>query len=130
MLQSLGYFLPAAYLPSYATQELALPPRTGALLLALLNATSVPGGILIGALCDRVRDAKGTRRVLLVSALPSAGAVLLFWGLAGPRGGGGSSSIDSTGTHADGPTSPLTLLFSFPLLFIFSVEQRLASKHC
>ncbi|KAF4542177.1 Mfs monocarboxylate [Lasiodiplodia theobromae] len=98
VLQSLGYFLPAAYLPSYATQELALPPRTGALLLALLNATSVPGGILIGALCDRVRDAKGTRRVLLVSALPSAGAVLLFWGLAGPRGGGGSSSsIDSTG---------------------------------
>ncbi|KAL1652279.1 hypothetical protein SLS58_000406 [Diplodia intermedia] len=90
VLQSLGYFLPAAYLPSYATQELALPARTGALLLALLNATSVPGGILIGALCDRVHgdNAKGTRRVLLVSALPSAGAVLLFWGLAGPRGGG------------------------------------------
>ncbi|OJD40381.1 mfs monocarboxylate [Diplodia corticola] len=93
VLQSLGYFLPAAYLPSYATQELALPARTGALLLALLNATSVPGGILIGALCDRVHGdntAQGMRRVLLVSSLPSAGAVLLFWGLAGPRGGGGA----------------------------------------
>ncbi|KAF4310953.1 mfs monocarboxylate [Botryosphaeria dothidea] len=81
VLQSLGYFLPAAYLPSYATRALALPARTGTLLLALLNATSVPGGIVLGMLCDRPRM---TRRALLVSSLPSAVAVLCCWGLAGP----------------------------------------------
>ncbi|GME22658.1 Mfs monocarboxylate [Neofusicoccum parvum] len=126
VLQSMGYFLPAAYLPGYATRELALPRATGTLLLALLNAASVFGSVLIGVLCDRVRS---TRTVLPVTALPSAAAVLLFWGLAGPRGRNRqqsssavlSSSTDNTdgGSTSTGSSSGVALLVVFALAYGF-----------
>lgn len=106
----MGYFLPAAYLPGYTTRELALPRATGTLLLALLNAASVFGSVLIGVLCDRVRS---TRTVLPVTALPSAAAVLLFWGLAGPRGRNrqqSSSTVLSSSTGGCRPAQPFPRL--------------------
>lgn len=78
LLQSLGYFLPTAYLPSYAL-SLSLSPHTSTLLLALLNGVSVPGSAILGAAIDRC----GLGPVVLVSSAGSTVAVFALWGLAG-----------------------------------------------
>ncbi|KAJ4295312.1 hypothetical protein N0V90_007323 [Kalmusia sp. IMI 367209] len=76
ILQSLGYFLPYAYISSYAVRSLHLSPTMGTLVLALINATSIPGGIVMGSLGDHV----GVKSTILLSTLGSALAVFLFWG--------------------------------------------------
>ncbi|KAE8146213.1 major facilitator superfamily domain-containing protein [Aspergillus avenaceus] len=77
IMQSFGYFLPTTYLPSYATTAAGLSGTTGTLLVALFNATSVVGGIVLGSLCDRV----AVTNVMLLSSVGSALSVFLFWGL-------------------------------------------------
>lgn len=77
MLQSLGYFLPTAYLTSYAT-DIGLSPTAATLLLALLNGVSVIGSAVFGPLTDRY--SVGT--VILIVAVGSALSVFLLWGLA------------------------------------------------
>lgn len=76
VLQSLGYFLPYAYLSSYAVQQLHLSTTMATLLLALINVTSIPGGIVMGSLGDHL----GVTTVILISTMGSAAAVFLFWG--------------------------------------------------
>ena len=76
ILQSLGYFLPFTYLSSYAVQQLGLSSTMGTLLLALVNTTSIPGGIVMGSLGDHL----SVTTVLLVSSLGSALSVFFFWG--------------------------------------------------
>ncbi|KAH7135727.1 major facilitator superfamily domain-containing protein [Dendryphion nanum] len=77
VLQSLGYFLPYTYLTSYAVQQLQLSTTVSTLLLAVINASSIPGGIVIGSLGDHF----SVTSVVLVSTIGSAVAVLCFWGL-------------------------------------------------
>jgi MFS family permease len=77
VIEGLGFFLPGLYLPSYASTALRLSPQTSSLLLALLNASSVPGQIFLGALCDRVH----ITTVIVVSAVGTAFSVFLTWGL-------------------------------------------------
>lgn len=77
LIQSLGYFLPSAYLASYAS-SIGLGPQIGTLMIALFNATSVPGSIVMGVLNDRYQ----VTNVILVSTLGSTVAVFVFWGLA------------------------------------------------
>ena len=77
ILQSLGYFVPSTYLASYAS-TIGLKPQIGTLMIALLNATSVPGSLLIGMLNDRCH----VTNVILISTIGSTLAVLFFWGLA------------------------------------------------
>ena len=77
ILQSLGYFVPSTYLASYAS-TIGLKPQIGTLMIALLNATSVPGSLLIGMLNDRCH----VTNVILISTIGSTLAVLVFWGLA------------------------------------------------
>ncbi|KAF2690272.1 putative MFS monocarboxylate transporter [Lentithecium fluviatile CBS 122367] len=77
ILQSLGYFLPYAYISSYTVQHLHLTPTNGTLVLALINTTSIPGGIVIGGLGDHF----SVTTTILISTLGSALAVFLFWGL-------------------------------------------------
>lgn len=74
ILQSLGYFVPSTYLASYAS-IIGLKPQTGTLMIALLNATSVPGSLLIGILNDRCH----VTNVILISTIGSTLAVLVFW---------------------------------------------------
>ena len=76
-LQSLGYFLPSAYMASYAN-DIGLNRNIGALMIALFNATGVPGSVILGMLIDRYQ----VFNVILLSALGSVVAVILFWGLA------------------------------------------------
>ena len=78
ILQSLGYFLPYTYISSYTVQSLHQPSTIGTLVLSLINATSIPGGVIIGSLGDHV----GVKTTILVSSLGSASTVFLFWGLA------------------------------------------------
>ncbi|KAF2465434.1 MFS monocarboxylate transporter [Lindgomyces ingoldianus] len=76
ILQSLGYFLPYAYLSSYAVQEIRTSTTISTMLLALINVTSIPGGIVIGGLGDHFR----VTTVILISSIGSTLAVLCFWG--------------------------------------------------
>ncbi|EPE24735.1 MFS general substrate transporter [Glarea lozoyensis ATCC 20868] len=94
VIQSFGYLLPSAYLPSYA-HDLGLPNLTGAILVALFSLASTPGGIVHGILCDR----SSPTLIILLSSLGSALAVFVFWGLA--------------------TESPLPLLVVFALVYGF-----------
>lgn len=76
VIQSCGYLLPTTYLASYA-HALGLPSLTGAVLIAVFSLASVPGGLTIGMLSDRLRPTT----VILISSLGSTIAVFLFWGL-------------------------------------------------
>ncbi|KAE8453211.1 hypothetical protein EG329_011278 [Mollisiaceae sp. DMI_Dod_QoI] len=75
ILESLGFFIPAIYIPSYTT-SLNLPPYTGTLVLSLLNLFSVLGAIFLGHLCDRLHVVT----VILISTLGSTLSIFLFWG--------------------------------------------------
>lgn len=88
IIQSFGYFLPTTFLPSYSTRTVGLSQNTGTMLVSLFNATSVFGGIALGALCDRF----SVTNIMLLSSVGSALSVLLFWGMAS------SSDSDSSQT--------------------------------
>ncbi|KAH9214100.1 major facilitator superfamily domain-containing protein [Leptodontidium sp. 2 PMI_412] len=75
IFESLGFFLPAIYLPTYAT-FLHLSPQIGTLLLALLNLFSVVGAVLLGHLCDKMH----VSHVIAISTFGSTFSVFLFWG--------------------------------------------------
>ncbi|KAH8684455.1 major facilitator superfamily domain-containing protein, partial [Tricladium varicosporioides] len=76
ILESLGFFIPAIYLPSY-TRSLGLGGTSGQVLLALLNSFSVLGAIALGHLCDT----HPVNLVISVSTLGTITSVFLFWGL-------------------------------------------------
>ncbi|KAE8309450.1 major facilitator superfamily domain-containing protein [Aspergillus transmontanensis] len=102
IIQGFGYFLPTTYLPSYSTSVAGLSKTTGTLLLALFNATSVVGGIVIGSLCDRFAVAN----MMLFSSVGSALSVFLFWGL-------------STSTSSSYPRAAIGLLTLFSITYGF-----------
>ncbi|KIO32643.1 hypothetical protein M407DRAFT_241337 [Tulasnella calospora MUT 4182] len=74
-IQAFGNFLPGIYLPSFA-HDLNLSTTSGTLALALMNATSVPGIIIIGGMSDMF----DLRVPISVSTVGSALAILLVWG--------------------------------------------------
>lgn len=98
IIQSFGYFLPTTFLPSYSATAAGLSETTGTLLVALLSATAVFGGVVLGALCDRF----AVTNVTLLSSVGSALSVFLFWGLSSTP----SSSADPQAATA------LLVLFS------------------
>ncbi|KAE8349242.1 putative monocarboxylate permease [Aspergillus coremiiformis] len=69
---SIGLFIPMFYLPSYAMHNHALSTTLSQYLVAILNAASFFGRILLGILADRL----GRLNVLCVAALTTA--VLCF----------------------------------------------------
>jgi MFS family permease len=58
-------------------RALNLSPLQGSLIVAVLNTASVPGVVLLSALCDRFHVAN----VMLLSTVGSALSVFLLWGL-------------------------------------------------
>lgn len=68
MVESLGYSLPAIFLPSYA-HSIGLSPVSGTLVLALLNASSIIGAVSTGYLSDRLH-------VTTVIAISTTGSTL------------------------------------------------------
>lgn len=77
ILEGLGLFIPSIYLPSYA-RALGLFSTSGTLMVALLNTTSVFGGIILGALVDKLH----VTTVVLISTLGVTLSVFLLWGFA------------------------------------------------
>jgi MFS family permease len=78
IVEGLGYFLPALYLPSYARIVLGASAFPSALTTVLVNVASVFGCIAMGALIDRLH----VTTCLLICAVGATVSTLLFWGLA------------------------------------------------
>ncbi|KAG9082244.1 hypothetical protein FS749_007009 [Ceratobasidium sp. UAMH 11750] len=76
-LQGLGNFVPGIWLPTFAS-DMNLSVTSGTLIVSLMNASAVPGSVVIGFASDRY-DLRG---VMLASMLGSSLSVLVLWGLA------------------------------------------------
>ncbi|WPG99138.1 Hypothetical protein R9X50_00194900 [Acrodontium crateriforme] len=77
IFQSLGYFLPSLYLPSYAS-TIGLPTWCGTVALVSYNVAYIFGSLMIGFLVDRFH-------ISIAILFSSAGAmfsIFVFWGLA------------------------------------------------
>ena len=76
ILQSLGYFIPSIYLPSYA-KAIGLSNKASSLTLSLVNAAAVVGNIAVGALVDRV----DINTAIVIPSVAATLACFLVWGL-------------------------------------------------
>jgi len=76
--ESLGYFIPGIYLPSFAS-SMGFSPAIGTMLVALVNASGVVSTIGMGMMIDRFH----VTTVILLSSVGAAVSVFLFWGLSG-----------------------------------------------
>jgi MFS family permease len=77
MIQSLGYFLPTTYLPTYA-RSLGASSLESVVTVILLNGAAAGGCLCMGAAVDRYH----VTTCLLVSAIGSTLGVFLLWGFA------------------------------------------------
>ncbi|KAH7416878.1 major facilitator superfamily domain-containing protein [Cadophora sp. MPI-SDFR-AT-0126] len=78
LIQSLGFFFPAIYLPTYAT-ALGLSATEGALILATMSISQTFGQFAVGFMTDKKFPVTGL--VIGCSAVATI-AVLAIWGLA------------------------------------------------
>jgi MFS family permease len=86
LLQSAGYGIPQTYLSEYARNVSALSPTFSTLLLTLINIPGICSSTFFGFLSDNKHFHLSAPTVTAISAISSALAALLFWGLAA-RGG-------------------------------------------
>lgn len=77
ILQSLGFFLPTLYIPSFAS-SIGLPSFSGPLALALFNVAFALGAVFIGTLVDRFHVSVA----ILTCTIGQVIAIFIFWGLA------------------------------------------------
>jgi cyanate permease len=78
IMESLGYFIPSIYLPTFAP-SLGLSSSIGTVLIALVNAASVLSTIMMGMLIDRFH-------VTTVILLSTVGVTISVFSLLGLRG--------------------------------------------
>ncbi|KAH7254752.1 major facilitator superfamily domain-containing protein [Fusarium solani] len=76
--QSLAYYIPPLYLPTFAA-AMGLPGPIGALVLAAHNLATVAGQLGFGYLSDRVND---IFLLVIITTLVSSVATFTLWGLA------------------------------------------------
>lgn len=81
LFSSLGNFIPSVWIPTYAQTINSTPD--GATLVALMNAASIVGLILLGIMTDRMP----LRFVVGFSCFGSALSCLALWGFAGHSSG-------------------------------------------
>ncbi|KAH7359520.1 major facilitator superfamily domain-containing protein [Pyrenochaeta sp. MPI-SDFR-AT-0127] len=77
VIQSLGFFLPAIYLPSFA-RSLGASTIQGTITIILLNGAAFVGSLCMGVAVDKYHVAN----CLLISAIGSAVGIFLLWGFA------------------------------------------------
>lgn len=75
ILESLGFFIPNTYLPSYA-RTLGLSSVSGTVTVSLFNTTSVFSQVILGFLSDRLH----ITTVILISTIGATISVFLLWG--------------------------------------------------
>lgn len=78
LVQSLGFFFPAIYLPTYAT-ALGLSSTEGALVLAIMAIAQLFGQFAVGFMTDKKFPVSG---LLMSCSIIAAISVLAIWGLA------------------------------------------------
>jgi MFS family permease len=76
VIQALGFFLPAIYLPTYASQMLGVSNFAASLTVILFNLASVFGCVIMGTLVDHYH----ATTCILLSTVGSTVAVFLIWG--------------------------------------------------
>lgn len=81
VFQSCGYGIPQTYLNTYAHDVALLSQTSATLLLTLFNLPGIMSSTLFGYLSDNKRFSLSTTTVTAVSALSSALAAWLLWGL-------------------------------------------------
>ncbi|KAK4135345.1 MFS general substrate transporter [Trichocladium antarcticum] len=77
VLQSVGFFLPGIYLPSYARAVLGAGAFPAVVAMLLLNVASVFGCVAMGSLIDRVE----VTTCFLVATVGATLGTFLLWGL-------------------------------------------------
>ncbi|KAL8679587.1 MAG: hypothetical protein Q9186_004144 [Xanthomendoza sp. 1 TL-2023] len=75
VFQGIGLFIPIVFLPTFAS-SIGLSETASSLTLSLLNAASVIGQILLGALTDKY----AVTNIILISTLSSTLSIFLVWG--------------------------------------------------
>lgn len=75
IFESLGFFIPSIYLPTYA-RSLGLSSVSGTVTVSLFNTTSVFGQVILGSLIDRLH----VTTVILISTIGATLSVFLLWG--------------------------------------------------
>ena len=76
IIESLGYFLPTIYLPTYA-RSLGASGLASTLTVILFNIASVVGCLIMGFIVDKFH----VTTCILLSTIGSTAGVFLFWGL-------------------------------------------------
>lgn len=76
ILESLGFFIPNIYLPTYA-KVLGLSSVSGTVTVSLFNTTSVFSQVILGFLSDRLH----ITTVILISTIGATISIFLLWGL-------------------------------------------------
>lgn len=82
LLQSAGYGIPQTYLTEYARNVSDLSPTFSTLLITLINIPGICSSTFFGFLSDNKHFQLSAQTVTAISALCSALAAFLFWGLA------------------------------------------------
>lgn len=81
VLQSAGYGIPQSYLPEYASESIHLSQTSATLLLTLFNIPGIASSTFFGYLSDNKRFKLSAGAVAAISAVSSALAAFLLWGL-------------------------------------------------
>ncbi|KAI0506141.1 major facilitator superfamily domain-containing protein [Xylaria bambusicola] len=81
ILQSAGYGIPQSYLPTYAREVTQLSQTSATLLLTVFNIPGILASSLFGYLSDNRYFPLSATTVTAISALCSALAAFLLWGL-------------------------------------------------
>lgn len=76
MIESMGYFLPTIYLPTYARSVLGAGSFTSALPVILINVSSTIGVVFIGTLADRAH----ATTCIMTSTIGAVVGVCFLWG--------------------------------------------------
>ena len=84
ILQSAGYGIPQTYLSEYAREVTLLSQTSATLLLTLFNIPGIASSSFFGYLSDNKHFHLSATTVTCISAVSSALAAFLFWGLTSP----------------------------------------------
>ncbi|KAI0187146.1 major facilitator superfamily domain-containing protein [Astrocystis sublimbata] len=82
IIESMGFFLPGIYLPTYARNTLGAPSLSAATTILLINVASVFGCVAMGWFIDRLH----VTTCILLSTIGATISVLLVWGLSSSLG--------------------------------------------
>ncbi|KAI0514528.1 major facilitator superfamily domain-containing protein [Xylaria bambusicola] len=82
IVESMGYFLPGIYLPTFSRIVLGVPSLSAATTILLVNVASVFGCVAMGWCIDRFHVTTG----ILLSTIGATISVLAIWGLSSSLG--------------------------------------------